>query len=144
MVSVETSPYVTEVIAMAANDAPKNILQVLRTGQSKMKSERYAAIAKTFWRFGPIFSFLRHSFSSRQQYLGCDVFPIFLDDGRILNLKQIENGESNGLGTGATLWPAACVLSKYLDLHYKDRLPSMRVCDIGGCFTLFFHFRLNN
>ncbi|KAG7402209.1 hypothetical protein PHYBOEH_005772 [Phytophthora boehmeriae] len=43
--------------------------------------------------------------------------PYFLEtvDGRPLRIKQVLQGELNGFGTGLTVWPAACVLLKYLE-----------------------------
>ncbi|CAH0492050.1 unnamed protein product [Peronospora farinosa] len=35
--------------------------------------------------------------------------------GRPLRIKQVLQGELNGFGTGLTVWPAACVLLKYLE-----------------------------
>ncbi|KAK1947850.1 Protein-lysine methyltransferase METTL21D [Phytophthora citrophthora] len=36
-------------------------------------------------------------------------------NGKRLRVKQILQGELNGFGTGLTVWPAACVLLKYLE-----------------------------
>jgi len=88
-------------------------------------------LQKHFGGFLYHFCSLLSLLSFRQKYLGAEIYPIVLDDGRILNIKQVENGETNGFGTGATLWAAAYVLSKYLELHYKETIQKLRVCDIG-------------
>lgn len=80
-----------------------------------------------------------NSLKWRQQYQTSDTYPYSLEDGRSIALQQIINGEMKGLGTGAVVWPAAHVLSKYLELHYASQLSSMRVCDVGcgtGCVGL--------
>lgn len=101
-----------------------SILDALQNGKSGMKNAKFAEVAK--------------SMQWRQKYLGAEIYPITLDDGRTLNFKQVENGETSGLGTGAIVWPAAHVLSKYMELKYRSEkgMDGMRVCDIGsgtGC-----------
>jgi predicted nicotinamide N-methyase len=58
-------------------------------------------------------------------------------DKRVITLRQVLNGELKGLGTGVSVWPAAHVLSKYLEKRYgSNGLCGQRVCDIGsgtGC-----------
>nr|CCA14158.1 conserved unknown protein putative [Albugo laibachii Nc14] len=46
--------------------------------------------------------------------------PVFEQDvaNKTLGVKQVQNGELNGFGTGLTVWPAACVLLKYLEHRY--------------------------
>ena len=54
--------------------------------------------------------------------------------GKVIKVTQISNGEMKGLGTGTLVWPAAHVLSKYLEKKYIS-CPSFkekRVCDIGS------------
>ncbi|TDH70580.1 uncharacterized protein CCR75_000499 [Bremia lactucae] len=43
--------------------------------------------------------------------------PYFLEviNNKPLRIKQVLQGELNGFGTGLTVWPAACVLIKYLE-----------------------------
>ncbi len=65
--------------------------------------------------------------------MNCETYPINLDDGRVINIKQLSNGEESGIGTGAIVWPAAHVLSKILEMEYgQGGLLNRRVCDIGS------------
>jgi hypothetical protein len=98
------------------------MLEVLRNGKSNMKNDKYSDIVK--------------SMQWRQKHLGSDIYPISLDNRTTLNFKQVENGETSGAGTGATLWPAAHVLSKFLEHRCAAVLRGARVCDVGsgtGC-----------
>lgn len=63
-----------------------------------------------------------------------DVFyPLALDSGTVIELKQLQAGEITGLGTGATVWPAAHVLAKYLERRFGVRgLEGFRVVDLGS------------
>lgn len=49
-----------------------------------------------------------------------------------IHLKQIENGEIKGLGTGAFVWPAAHVLSKYIENQYIEGMHGLNICDLGS------------
>lgn len=53
---------------------------------------------------------------------------------------SLRSGEESGVGTGCSVWPAAHVLSKYLEKRYgSNGLRNTRVCDIGsgtGCTGL--------
>jgi hypothetical protein len=81
----------------------------------------------------------------RQTYQSSEYYKLLLDNGNEISLRQILNGESKGLGTGTFVWPAAHVLSKYLekrfmassDLGSSDLgMAGLSVCDIGtgtGC-----------
>lgn len=76
----------------------------------------------------------------RQKYTSSDMYPMVLDDGRVLRVRQIENGEISGLGTAATVRAAAYVMSKYLELKYHNDMKGLNVCDIGsgtGCTGLY-------
>ena len=47
-------------------------------------------------------------------------------------VKQIQRGEiENTYGTGATVWPAAMVLLKYLEYHASDIVQGKRIVDLG-------------
>jgi hypothetical protein len=111
-----------------------SLLQALRTGKSGMKnasSKFNLAISALKWR---------------QQYLGEDWYVLPLESGFQLRVKQLDNGELRGIGTGAVVWPAACVLSKYIELRYGNPLTAnqtrdstgrrgmqgLHVCDIGS------------
>ncbi len=73
------------------------------------------------------------SLNWRQAHLGSEYYPIELEDGRVVRVRQLENGEVSGIGTGATVWAAAHVLSKYLEKEYgRVGLAGKRVCDIGA------------
>jgi hypothetical protein len=100
------------------------MLEVLKNGKSGMKNSKYGKIVSALqWR---------------QAHLKSEIYPIELEDGRVLEIKQIGQGETKGIGTGATLWPAAHVLSKYIEKSYAtdETFQSKRVIDIGsgtGC-----------
>lgn len=69
----------------------------------------------------------------RQQYQFSKSYllPIF-NEAFILDVRQIEMGEESGLGTGANVWPAAVVLSKYLEKRFGPRgLAGKRCCELG-------------
>ena len=63
-----------------------------------------------------------------------DVFyPLALESGTVIEIKQLQAGEITGLGTGATVWPAAHVLAKYLERRFGERgLEGFRVVDLGS------------
>lgn len=63
-----------------------------------------------------------------------DVFyPLALESGAVIEIKQLQAGEITGLGTGATVWPAAHVLAKYLERRFGGRgLKGSRVVDLGS------------
>ena len=47
-------------------------------------------------------------------------------------VKQIQRGEiDNTYGTGATVWPAAMVLLKYMEYHARSLIHGKRVVDLG-------------
>lgn len=103
------------------------MLELLRQGKSKMRNRKYAKAVEAFqWR---------------QSHLDASLYPIELEDGNILHFKQVAHGETTGIGTGATLWPAAHVLSKYLEkkLSACANRSRLRIVDIGsgtGCTGL--------
>ena len=52
-----------------------------------------------------------------------------------LRLKQLMQGELTGLGTGATVWPAAHVLAKYLEKRWppsEGGMRGLRVIELGA------------
>jgi len=51
----------------------------------------------------------------------------------ILRVQQKSKGELEGFGTGLTVWPAACVLLKYLEHAYgSSGMRDMRVVELGS------------
>jgi len=89
---------------------------------------------------------IANSLCWRQKFQNSAAYQLFLEDGRSLNLSQILNGESAGVGTGANVWPAAHILAKYFEKKYvrngfsvNSILDDIRVCDLGsgtGCVGL--------
>ncbi|KAF1332012.1 Beta-glucosidase 30, partial [Globisporangium splendens] len=55
-------------------------------------------------------------------------------NGKPLRVKQLLQGELNGLGTGLTVWPAACVLLKHLDHRFgaTKQLQNQFVLELGS------------
>jgi 2-polyprenyl-3-methyl-5-hydroxy-6-metoxy-1,4-benzoquinol methylase len=99
------------------------LADIFRLGQSTAKTEKLKRISNSLgWR---------HAYQTNE------IYPIKLCDDRLINIRQISNGESKGLGTGTAVWPAAHVLSKYLEKRFgANGLRGKRVCDIGsgtGC-----------
>ena len=80
---------------------------------------------------------LVNSLQWRHRYQNSDQYSIKILGETVITVKQVSNGEIMGLGTGVSVWPAAHVLSKYLEKRYSaNSLCSLRVCDIGsgtGC-----------
>ena len=58
----------------------------------------------------------------------------------VLEFRQLQAGEVTGLGTGATVWPAAHVLAKYLERRFADvgvgegrrGMEGLRTVDLGS------------
>jgi SAM-dependent methyltransferase len=71
----------------------------------------------------------------RNRYSQNDQYPISMSvDGKEFNfsVQQLQRGEVEGTyGTGATVWPAAMVLLKYLERH-PDLVRGRRVVDLGS------------
>eukprot|EP00904_Undaria_pinnatifida_P014254 jgi/Undpi1/995/HiC_scaffold_10.g04459.m1 len=56
-----------------------------------------------------------NSLQWRQAHSKDAIYPLALESGAVVEIKQLQAGEITGLGTGATVWPAAHVLAKYLE-----------------------------
>ena len=69
----------------------------------------------------------------RHAHLRSPEYPLEVA-GISLAVKQLMQGELTGLGTGATVWPAAHVLAKYLERRCGGRggLAGCRVIDLGA------------
>jgi hypothetical protein len=80
-------------------------------------------------KFGRIFNSLKW----RQRYQNSTDYIVEFDDQRILKIRQVQNGEMKGMGTGTMVWPAAHIMVKYLErMHQSTGLRGMRVLDIGS------------
>jgi len=66
----------------------------------------------------------------RQKYENKPQYLLELESGTTLEFDQIPNGETSGVGTGAHVWPAAHVLSKYLEK--RGGLAGATVVDLGS------------
>jgi predicted nicotinamide N-methyase len=66
----------------------------------------------------------------RQKYENKSQYLLELNSGTTLEFDQIPNGETSGVGTGAHVWPAAHVLSKYLEK--RGGLAGATVVDLGS------------
>lgn len=74
-----------------------------------------------------------NSLQWRQAHSKDEFYPLALESGAELRLRQLQAGEMTGLGTGATVWPAAHVLAKYLERRYgEDGMKGLRVVDLGS------------
>jgi predicted nicotinamide N-methyase len=70
----------------------------------------------------------------RHAHLTSEEYPLEIG-GVSLKIKQLMQGELTGLGTGATVWPAAHVLSKYMEHRWPLKsggMKGLRVIDLGS------------
>ncbi len=83
---------------------------------------------------------LFQSLQWRQSFQNSETYDYVLEDttavessNRIIKIRQIQNGELKGLGTGTFVWPAAHILSKYLEKRFAHgELQGKYICDIGS------------
>ncbi|CAM9317144.1 unnamed protein product [Choristocarpus tenellus] len=74
-----------------------------------------------------------NSLQWRQAYSNNVHHSLKLESGHTLRFRQLQSGEITGLGTGATVWPAAIVLVKYMERRYGSKgLQGLRVVDLGS------------
>lgn len=74
-----------------------------------------------------------NSLQWRQAQSQDDLYHLKLESGAVLRLRQIQAGEITGLGTGVTVWPAAHVLAKYLELKFGEGgMKGFRTVDLGS------------
>lgn len=74
-----------------------------------------------------------NSLQWRQAHSKDEFYPLELESGTVIHLQQLQAGEVTGLGTGATVWPAAHVLAKYLERKYGEGgMKGSRVVDLGS------------
>ena len=104
-----------------------NILNILQSGLSQMENPKFRGIT--------------NSMMWRQKYMNSEFAFIHLDDGRVLNIKQlVDTNGNNSTVTEQCVRPASYVLSKFLDIKYPSKMSELNVCDIGtgtGCVGLF-------
>jgi len=68
----------------------------------------------------------------RNRFSQEDFYPVTVD-GVEFSVRQVQRGEVEGTyGTGATVWPAAIVLMKYLEKHAEKLLWNKRCVDLGS------------
>ena len=113
---------------MCEEENLRPILSVLRHGQlHRTSSLRLKAVSNVLtWR---------QSYESSEQYS----YPLdeaTVDgEGERLLIRQIRNGEMKELGTGTFVWPAAIVMTKYLEKCYRENknvYSGKRCIDIGS------------
>lgn len=74
-----------------------------------------------------------NSLQWRQAHSKDEYYPLALESGTVLRFRQLQAGEVTGLGTGATVWPAAHVLAKYLERRFGDKgMCGSRLVDLGS------------
>ncbi|CAM9588829.1 unnamed protein product [Ectocarpus fasciculatus] len=82
-----------------------------------------------------------NSLQWRQAHSKDDIYPLPLESGVVLEFRQLQAGEVTGLGTGATVWPAAHVLAKYLERRFGNEggaggrpggMEGLRAVDLGA------------
>eukprot|EP00977_Amphora_coffeiformis_P003862 scaffold768_cov166-Amphora_coffeaeformis.AAC.20 len=68
----------------------------------------------------------------RNRFSQQDFYPVTVDGVEFL-VRQVQRGEVDGTyGTGATVWPAAIVLMKYLEKHAENLIRNKRCVDLGS------------
>jgi len=108
----------------------------------RQESASIVDIFKNGTVFGNASSRIRRSARSlqwRQEFQNKDVCNGILIDTEELDINQIPNPEESGIGTGGQVWPAAIVLSKFLEKRYGrytdkfvDSLADKRICELGS------------
>ena len=75
-----------------------------------------------------------NSLQWRQAFMNQDSYQLRFDNGSLIPMTQISNGEMKGLGTGSFVWPAAHVLCMYIEKKYgtSKGLLGKRIIDIGA------------
>lgn len=69
----------------------------------------------------------------RNRYSQDEFYPIDLLTDSHFSVLQVQRGELEGTyGTGATVWPAAVVMLKYLERHADSLLKGKTVIDLGA------------
>ncbi|RHY23304.1 hypothetical protein DYB32_009240 [Aphanomyces invadans] len=81
----------------------------------------------------------------RDSFINHAEFSIPVGSNQTLRVRQVPNGEISGLGTGLTVWPAACVLLKYLEHRYapSNGLQGKRVVELGKARRQMLQFTLS-
>ena len=68
----------------------------------------------------------------RNRFSQAEFYPVSVDNIEF-SVRQVQRGEVEGTyGTGATVWPAAIVLLKYLERHADTLLRNKRCVDLGS------------
>ena len=68
----------------------------------------------------------------RNRFSQQEFYPVTVQDVSF-SVRQVQRGEVEGTyGTGATVWPAAMVLMKYLEKHAERLLKDKRCVDLGS------------
>ena len=69
----------------------------------------------------------------RQSFQNKDVCFVDVNNTRV-EISQIPNPETSGIGTGGQVWPAALVLAKYIEKKYTSLslFNNMSVCELGS------------
>jgi predicted nicotinamide N-methyase len=68
----------------------------------------------------------------RNRYSQDELYPIAIGASHF-SVMQVQRGELEGTyGTGATVWPAAVVMIKYLERHSETILKGKKVIDLGS------------
>jgi hypothetical protein len=76
---------------------------------------------------------LAKSLQWRQLYQNSDEYLLEWTCEEPIRLRQVLNGETCGVGTGANCWPAANVLARYLLQRYGETgLSGLRAIDVGA------------
>jgi len=113
------------VVVDTKNEIPaqqRNILTLLSQG-SKLRTGTRAS-----WKLQRI----ANGFRWRQCFEGCSeyILPLAVSSTPLV-VTQIPNGEVKDLGTGTFVWPAAAVMSKYLERH-ADLVRGKSVIELGS------------
>lgn len=116
-----------DLVRLSPHAPMKNIASLIREGAYAMGKEQGSKRASTMVQR------MINSLQWRQAHSKDEYYPLAMESGAELRLRQLQAGEVTGLGTGATVWPAAHVLVKYLERKYdKMGMKGLKVVDLGS------------
>ena len=123
----------TRIAKVQMADGRPNMAQLIRAGAAEATQRRASASNGSAVERRPSkLDRMVQSLSWRDAYARAETYP--LDVGGIsFGIRQLMMGELTGLGTGATVWPAAVVLIKFLERRFgHGGLAGKRVVELGA------------
>ena len=114
------------------DDRP-NMAQIIRAGAAEAAQRRASAEGGSAPQRRPSkLDRMVQSLSWRDAHARADRYPLEVG-GLSFSVRQLMMGELTGLGTGATVWPAAVVLIKFMERRFgRSGLTGKRVIELGA------------